>query len=94
MSRTGLCARYDVVVINRKVVAAIIRRPWLWGEALRAAVALAPTGWWRRRPFLPLPEPGYIAWRVHTAYGEATARVTPSDAMSYLEWRKRQRSQG
>ncbi len=81
-------------VIDRTIAVAIIRRPRLWGEALRATLALAPIGWWRRRPFLPLPERAYLAWRVHTAYGEATARMTPSDVVSYLEWRKCQRSQG
>ena len=31
------------------VVVALVRRPDLWPAAVRVALRLAPTGWWRRR---------------------------------------------
>jgi hypothetical protein len=92
MSNTS--SLYDDVVIDRSVVAALISHPGLWFEALRAAVGLAPRGWWLRPPFLPLPDRAHLAWRLHTAYGTDQVPMTPQDVLSYLEWRKRQRSQG
>ena len=93
--RAGMLpSRYDGPVIDRLVLGAIGRRPSLWGEAARAALALAPRGWWRRPPFMPIPDRTYLEWRIETAYGDRSTRVTPHDAVSYLEWRKRQRSQG
>ena len=86
--------RYDDFMMNRAVVVAVLRRPSLWLEGVRTAVALAPRGWWRRRPFLPLPDRAYMTWRIHTAYGRSRAQMIPRDVLSYLEWRKRQRSQG
>jgi len=28
-----------------------------------------PRGWWRKKPFLPIPPKDYLAWRWYTAYG-------------------------
>ncbi|HUS62051.1 MAG TPA: hypothetical protein VMY34_07620, partial [Acidimicrobiales bacterium] len=50
-------------------VRAVARRPALWSTALRQAVRLARPGWWHRRPFLPLPDPDYLRFRMVTAYG-------------------------
>ena len=30
---------------------------------------LAPDGWWRRPPHLPLPDPAYLRFRMVTAHG-------------------------
>lgn len=68
------------------VVAAVVRRPDLWRTALRQARRTAPAGWWRRRPFLPLPGGDYLRFRLLTQYGSADARPTPADVVSYLEW--------
>jgi hypothetical protein len=45
---------------------------------------IAP-GWWRRPPFLPVPDATYVRYRIETAYG---VRGTPNaaDVISYLEW--------
>jgi len=46
---------------------------------------LARPRWWRRAPFLPLPEPEYVRFRLETAYGEIV--VPPSaDLVAYLQW--------
>lgn len=64
---------------------AIARRPHLWGTALRTAVRTTRRGWWRRPPFLPLPDREYLRFRAETQYGEPGPPV-PEDVVSYLEW--------
>jgi hypothetical protein len=69
------------------VVAAVLRRPELWPTALRQAWVLAEPGWWRRPPFLPLPPPDYLRFRLQTAYGgEGTGPVVADDLVAYLRW--------
>jgi len=46
---------------------------------------LARPGWWRRRPFLPLPDPGYLRFRLETGYGPA-GEPEPDDVLAYLRW--------
>ena len=68
-------------------VAAVIRRPALWVTALRQVRTLARPGWWRRPPFLPLPDRDYLRFRLLTAYGgDGTAAPTDHDLITYLEW--------
>ena len=65
--------------------AAVLRRPGLWPTALVQARRLVPRGWWRRRPYLPVPDPGYLRFRLETQYGsDHTPR--PADVVTYLEW--------
>lgn len=73
------------------VAGAVARRPALWAEAVRTLPALARRNWWRTPPFLPLPDPAYLAWRVGTAYGDPRGPIDERDVVAYLEWRKRQR---
>ena len=65
---------------------AVARRPALWGTALRQSVRLARPGWWRRRPFLPLPDPDYMSFRMVTAYGDPAGVPQPEDVITYLRW--------
>ena len=81
-------------MVGWSAIWAVLRQPHLWFEALRAASALARDGWWRRPPFLPIPNRSYMRWRVATAYGSADHAIDPDDLVAYLEWRKRQRSSG
>lgn len=69
-----------------RVVTALAIRPGLWPTAVVQLFALAPTGWWRRRPFLPLPAPAYLAFRLQTMYGRPGHRPVPDDVVAYLEW--------
>lgn len=66
--------------------AAVARRPWLWGTAVRQALRLAPNGWWRRPPFLPLPDRRYLAFRLSTQYGSPDHVPEPRDLVDYLAW--------
>ncbi len=69
------------------------RRPDLWATAVRAGLSMAPTGWWHRPPFLPLPDRRWLRFRLETAYG-GDGRFGPDspfdveDLITWLEWRK------
>jgi hypothetical protein len=67
----------------------ILRHPGLWPVALRQARRLAPPRWWRRPPFLPLPHPAYLRFRLVTQYGDERHRPEPADVLNYLRWCRR-----
>jgi hypothetical protein len=69
-----------------ETLAALARQPWLWPTAVRQAHALAPPGWWRRRPFLPVPDPAYVAFRLQTMYGDPGHQPASEDVLAYLRW--------
>ena len=71
---------------------AVARRPALWGEGLRTLVALAPRGWWKRSPFLPVPDESYARWRIATSSGDPDADIQVEELISYLQWRRGQHS--
>ena len=78
VARTPGLARYAMARPSRVVVLA------------RAGWRLRRLGWWRRAPFLPLPDARYWEFRILTAYGP-TARPTPRDLVEAARWSLRQR---
>lgn len=42
--------------------------------------------WLRRFPFLPLPSPAYVRWRMHTAYGDPGTIPPAEDVERYARW--------
>lgn len=70
---------------QRDIVRAVAFRPTLWPTALRQAVRMAPRGWWRRAPFVPVPDPSYLRFRLQTAYG-SEGEPTAEDVVAYLRW--------
>ncbi len=72
-----------------RIAAAVARRPPLWGTALRQLRRTAPRGWYRHRPFLPVPSGEYLRFRLVTQYGRADLRPATSDVLNYLAWCKR-----
>lgn len=75
--------------IPLRAVLAVVVRPSLWWTALRVGLRLAPRGWWRRPPHLPLPDPEYLRFRMVTAYGgEGDTPADPGDLVTYLRWCK------
>ena len=68
-----------------RVAGAVSVRPRLWGTALRQIHRLAPSGWWRRPPFLPLPDHGYAAFRQVTQYGDPGHPPEIADVLIWLE---------
>ncbi len=64
---------------------AILRHPSLWLVALRQVRVLAAPAWWRRAPFLPVPDAAYLRFRLVTMYG-SDASPDPADIVPYLRW--------
>lgn len=64
---------------------AVVRRPGLWPTAVTQLLRLAAPGWWRRRPFLPVPDPDYLRFRLETQYG-SDREPEPGDVVVYLRW--------
>jgi hypothetical protein len=75
------------------VARTLLLHPALWGVAVRQVGVLAPRGWWRRAPFLPLPDPSYLRFRLVTAYGgDGSSAPSPDDVLAYLRWCRRWRA--
>jgi hypothetical protein len=58
-------------------------------DLLSLSWAFRRRGWWRRPPFLPLPDREYLAWRLHTAYGEERSVPPLQDVLRFARWRRR-----
>ena len=71
-----------------RVAIAVARLPSLWGTAVRQMRRTAPDGWWRTRPYLPVPSGEYLRFRLVTQYGSADHRPEPADVINYLAWCK------
>jgi len=71
---------------TRRIVRAVVVRPDLWWSAFGAWARMATPGWWRERPYLPLPDRRLWGFRMVTAYGRGDADPDPVDVISYLEW--------
>jgi hypothetical protein len=69
-----------------RVAAAVAVRPSLWATAVVQALRLAPRRWWLRRPYLPLPDRGYLRFRLQTQYGDADREPDAADVVTYLHW--------
>lgn len=65
---------------------AVLRRPDLWWTAVGELVRLAPSGWWRTAPHLPLPDRRLWEFRMVTTYGRPDAVPERTDVISFLEW--------
>ena len=73
-----------------RAVLAVLPHPELWWTGLRQARVLAAPGWWRGPPFLPLPDPGYLRFRMETAYGgDGEQDPEAGDLVTYLRWCRR-----
>ncbi|HEY1652146.1 MAG TPA: hypothetical protein VGG09_09725 [Acidimicrobiales bacterium] len=79
----------DGVVVAR----AVVPHPSLWWAALGALARLARRGWWRRRPFLPVPGDAYWRFRLVTANGGdgVSGSLEPAEVVAYLRWCQRSR---
>ena len=64
-------------------------RPRLLVGLLRAAWRFRARGWWKRPPFLPLPPREYMAWRMHTAYGDGERAPRVEELHRYVRWANR-----
>jgi hypothetical protein len=69
-----------------RVVAAVARHPDLWPTAAVQVRRLAPNQWWRRPPFLPVPDRAWMRFRLRTAYGDPDRVPQPADVVAWLGW--------
>jgi hypothetical protein len=79
-SSTGLMARLTLRALANPVVAL---------DLIALCWAFRRRNWWRRAPWLPLPDPEYLEWRLHTAYGEDRAFPPVEDVLRFARWRRR-----
>jgi len=68
------------------VARAVAVHPPLWPTAVRQVLVLARPGWWHRRPWLPVPDPDYLRFRLVTQYGDPEHTPEPADVVAYLHW--------
>lgn len=65
----------------------MVVRPSLWITAVSQLFRLAAPGWWRHAPFLPLPSPDYLRFRLVTMYGgNGDGEPEVADLIAYLQW--------
>lgn len=65
---------------------AVAGTPSLWATAVRQVRRTVTPGWWRRPPFVPRPDPGYLSFRLTTQYGRNDHAPDPDDVLNYLAW--------
>lgn len=62
--------------------------PRLGLDLLRTAWAFRRRRWWATAPYLPVPDPVYLKWRMYTAYGDEDAVPPAEDVIRFARWRR------
>lgn len=70
------------------LLARAVIRPRLALDLLRTLWAFRRRDWWRRIPFLPVPDQSYLRWRMYTAYGDEGAVPPVEDVIRFARWRR------
>jgi hypothetical protein len=76
--------------LSTSLVLRSLRHPSTGVALLRGAWRFRRRSWWRRVPFLPLPDRTYLRWRMHTAYGEHDTVPPADDVIRYARWAVRE----
>ena len=63
-----------------------VMHPTLAVDLVRVAWRFRAREWYRRAPFLPLPDATYLKWRMYTAYGDFDAVPSPEEVERYVRW--------
>ena len=71
----ALCAR---AVGNPRIAVDLVALAW----------SMRRRRWFRELPFLPLPPPEYVRWRMLTAYGDEDAVPSVADVIRLARWRR------
>jgi hypothetical protein len=71
-----------------RAASAVAVRPRLWMTAIVEFRRLLPDGWWRQRPYLPVPDPAMLGFRATTQYGDPDHRLESHDLVAWLWWCK------
>ncbi len=75
--------------VSLRLAVRALARPVLAVDLLRVAWRFRARDWYRRFPFLPLPDRTYLAWRLYTAYGDHHAIPPVDDVVRYARWARR-----
>jgi len=67
-----------------------LARPGIWPGLAGLAWRFRRRRWYARPPFLPLPPPEYLGWRVDTAFGGTDAPVPVGLLRRYARWSRDQ----
>jgi len=62
------------------------RNPRTAVALLRVGWRFRSRGWYKRFPFLPLPDGAYLRWRMYTAYGDEHVVPPADDVVRYARW--------
>jgi hypothetical protein len=62
--------------------------PRLAIDLLRTGWAFRRRDWHARAPFLPLPDPVYLRWRMYTAYADENAIPPVEHVVRFARWRR------
>jgi hypothetical protein len=84
----GTPARASWLALSLALAGRAILRPRLALDLVRTAWAFRRRGWWKRLPFLPLPDPEYLRWRMYTAYADESAVPPAEDVVRFARWRR------
>jgi hypothetical protein len=57
-------------------------------DLLRTVWAFRRRDWWRKPPFLPVPDRTYVRWRMYTAYADENAVPPVEDVIRFARWRR------
>lgn len=63
-----------------------VKHPSLAMDLVRVAWRFRARDWYRRPPFLPVPDRTYMAWRMYTAFGDRHAIPSADDVARYARW--------
>jgi hypothetical protein len=84
----GAPARASWLGLSLALAGRAILRPRLALDLARTTWAFRRRGWWKRLPFLPLPDREYLRWRMYTAYADESAVPPAEDVVRFARWRR------
>ena len=74
--------------LTARLFARALVSPRLALDLLRTAWAFRRRDWWRKPPFLPVPDRTYLRWRMYTAYADENAVPPAEDVIRFARWRR------
>ena len=74
--------------LTARLTARALVNPRLALDLLRTGWAFRRRDWWRKPPFLPMPDRTYLKWRMYTAYADENAVPPAEDVIRFARWRR------
>ncbi len=76
------------MAVTAHLVGRALLNPRLALDLMRLALAFRRRRWWTQPPFLPMPDPTYMRWRMYTAYGDEHAVPPAAEIIAFARWRR------